>query len=201
VVTYPSSHIGSVPDFWQNDYFDDTYLHNGRRQAYRGYTTDVFFEEAMAWMRTQKAAGKPFFTYLATAAPHGPHYVPQKYRDAVAARLEAALPKLPALAPAVRSQLVSYLAMIENLDENMGRLEDFLVRENLRDDTLLIFLTDNGQSATVFGRMRQKVGSGGRPRVPLFILVHGIWAPPRDLAQRGADLLPDARNVWRPGGG
>ncbi|MCU0917263.1 MAG: arylsulfatase [Planctomycetes bacterium] len=198
VVTYPSSHISSVPDFWQNDYFDDTYLHNGRRQAYRGYTTDVFFDEAMAWMRAQKAAGKPFFTYLATAAPHGPHFVPQKYRDAVTARLEAALPKLPPLAPGARRQLASYLAMIENLDENMGRLEDFLAREDLRDDTLLVFLTDNG---TTFGDQYFPAGMRGKKvtlwegghRVPLFVRwPHGGLGAPRDVAPltQVQDLLP-----------
>ena len=35
-----SSHIGSAPDYWNNDYFDDTYWHNGRREKYSGYTTD-----------------------------------------------------------------------------------------------------------------------------------------------------------------
>ncbi len=38
-VWFPSSHIGSVPDTWENDYFDDTYIHNGRPQTYTGYTT------------------------------------------------------------------------------------------------------------------------------------------------------------------
>jgi arylsulfatase len=205
VVTYPSSHISSVPDFWQNDYFDDTYLHNGRRQAYRGYTTDVFFGEAMAWMRAQKAAGQPFFTYLATAAPHGPHFVPQKYRDAVTARLEAALPKLPKLAPAAQRQLASYLAMIENLDENMGRLEEFLARENLRDDTLLIFLTDNG---TTFGDQYFPAGMRGKKvtlwegghRVPLFVRwPRGGLGATRDLAPltQVQDLLPTVLELAR----
>ena len=46
-IWYPSSHIGSAPDYWNNDYFDDTYSHNGRRVKFTGYTTDVFFGEAM----------------------------------------------------------------------------------------------------------------------------------------------------------
>jgi hypothetical protein len=152
----------------------------------------------MAWMRTQKAAGKPFFTYLATAAPHGPHYVPQKFRDAVTARLEAARPKLPKLAPATQRQLASYLAMIENLDENVGRLEDFLARENLREDTLLIFLSDNG---TTFGDQYFPAGMRGKKvtlwegghRVPLFVRwPRGGLQAPRDLAPltQVQDLLP-----------
>src|SRR6185503_8675381 len=42
-VWYPSSHIGSTPDAWENDYFNDTYWHRGQRQRYEGYTTDVLF--------------------------------------------------------------------------------------------------------------------------------------------------------------
>lgn len=42
---FPSSHISSVPDFWENDYFDDTYIRNGGRVAYKGYCTDIFFRE------------------------------------------------------------------------------------------------------------------------------------------------------------
>ena len=48
-VFFPSSHIGSAPDFWDNDYFDDTYVHNGKREKYSGYCTDVFFGAAMKW--------------------------------------------------------------------------------------------------------------------------------------------------------
>lgn len=171
VVTFPSSHIGSVPDAWENDYFDDIYLHNGRRQSYRGYTTDVFFEEAMAWMKQQSAASKSFFLFLPTAAPHSPYFVPQKYRDALKPRLENAALDLP---PETLRDLTSYLAMIENLDENISKLDRFLTAEGLRDDTLLIYLTDNG---TTLGDRYFPCGMKGKKvtlwegghRVPCFV--------------------------------
>jgi arylsulfatase A-like enzyme len=147
-IWYPSSHIGSIPDVWQNDYFDDTYWHRGQRQRYEGYTTDVLFREAMSWMKLQRQTDqrKPLFVYLATAAAHGPLYVPDKYRDAVRPRLKAALDKLPPLNPNEQEQLVRYLAMIENIDENVGRLEGFLAAEQMHDDTIVIFMTDNGST-------------------------------------------------------
>ena len=43
--------VTSVPDYWNNDYFDDPYTHNGKLEAYEGYCTDVWFREALAWMR------------------------------------------------------------------------------------------------------------------------------------------------------
>ena len=97
--------------------------------------------------------------YIPTAAPHGPYYVPEKYRETVAARLEAALPKLPKLTPPQREQLTRYLGMIENLDDNIGRLEAFMSAENLRENTVLIFMADNG---TTFGDMYFPCGMRGK---------------------------------------
>jgi len=69
---FPSSHIGSVPDFWGNNYFDDTYIRNGSRESFTGYCTDIFFDEAMEFMSKSVKAGKPFLTYIPTNTPHGP---------------------------------------------------------------------------------------------------------------------------------
>ncbi len=208
---FPSSHIGSVPDAWENDYFDDTYIHNGRRRAFDGYTTDVFFREVMAWMAAEDAAGRRFFCYLSTAAPHWPFFVPDRYRAPVRAALDAAGPSLPPLPPAARADLVSYLAMIANIDENMGRLDAFLADRGLRDNTLLIFLTDNGST---FGSRYFNAGMRGHKatlwegghRVPCFVRwpAGGLRAP-SDVAglTQVQDLLPtliDLCGLTRPAG-
>ena len=180
---YPSSHIGSAGDTWNNDYFDDTYLHNGQKQQYQGYTTDVFFGQAIDWMKTQAAAGQPFFCYLATAAPHGPLFVPDKYRQ-----LYRNQPR----------NVASFFGMLANIDENIGRLTAFLDEQKLRENTLVVFLTDNGGTAGVnvfnAGMRGRKIElyEGGH-RVPCFIR----W-PQGNLLQAGEvdelttvqDLLP-----------
>ncbi len=158
-VWYPSSHISSAPDHWNNDYFDDTYRHNGRLEAYRGYCTDVFFGEAMRWMKETAAAGRPFFTYLALNAPHGPLWVPQKYRD-----LYKDQPR----------NVAGFFGMLANIDENMGKLDAFLRENKLRDDTILVFMTDNGGTAGVpvfnAGMKGKKIElSDGGHRVPCFV--------------------------------
>jgi arylsulfatase len=182
-VWYPSSHIGSAPDFWTNHYFDDTYYHNGRREKFSGYTTDVFFGEAMKWMRAQATAKRPFFCYLPTAAAHGPLFVPQKYRD---------------LYKDQKPAVASFFGMIVNIDENMGRLETFLRETGLRDNTIVIFMTDNGGTVGVpifnAGMKGGKVTlwEGGH-RVPCFIRwPGGKLRAPGDVAglTQAQDILP-----------
>ncbi|WP_345683110.1 sulfatase-like hydrolase/transferase [Novipirellula caenicola] len=173
-VWFPSSHIGSVPDAWQNDYFGDTYVHNGVRQTYRGYTTDVLFRESMQWMKTQADAQRPFFCYLATAAAHQPHYVPQRNHEAAKKAFEAVRDSLPSVPPEKESELIRFLGMVDNIDENMGRLEAFLTESGLRENTVVIFLTDNGSTfgpkyfnANMRGG-KMTLWEGGH-RVPCFI--------------------------------
>ncbi|MEX2187572.1 MAG: arylsulfatase [Pirellulales bacterium] len=206
---FPSSHISSTPDFWNNDYFDDTYTHNGQRRKYDGYCTDVFFAEAMKWIAAQSKAGKPFFAYIPLNAPHGPLFVPDRYRAEVRKRLDAAQDKLPEMDEGFRRSLVSFLAMIENADENIGRLEAMLDERGLRDNTLLIFLTDNG--STMGPRYYNAGMKGGKVtlwegghRVPLFVRwPHGGFGAPRDVAEltHVQDLLPtliDVCDLKRP---
>ena len=158
-IYYPSSHIGSAPDAWDNDYMDDVYLHKGRRREFKGYTTDVFFSEAMNWMRDEASAKRPFFCYIATAAAHGPLFVPERYRK----------PYQDQTPP-----IAAFFGMIANIDENMARLDAFLSENGLREDTIVIFMTDNGGTAGIpvfnAGMRGRKIDlwEGGH-RVPFFL--------------------------------
>lgn len=174
---FPSSHINSVPDHWDNDYFDDRYRHNGELESYEGYCTDVFFREAIAWMREQHQAGQPFFTYLPTNAPHSPYWLPDRYRKEMTLQVEQAEAERRLdtdLASEKRADLIDFLAMIQNIDDNVGHLDKFLGESGLLDNTILVFLTDNGSTmghlyfnAGMRGRKTQ-LWEGGH-RVPCFV--------------------------------
>jgi arylsulfatase A-like enzyme len=124
--------IGNGPDYWDNDYFDDTFKVNSRWQKFDGYCTDVWFREATKWVERNK--DQPFFLYLATNAPHGPYYVEDKYSDPYEA---AGMPKT----------MAKFYGMITNIDENLGRFRSRLDELGLTQNTLLIFMTDNGTTA------------------------------------------------------
>src|SRR6516165_8264870 len=64
VLTLGGGGIGQTPDFWGNNYFDDTLRHNGKLEKYRGYCTDVFYAAALEFI--EKNRDRPFFVYLPT---------------------------------------------------------------------------------------------------------------------------------------
>ena len=195
-VWFPSSHIGSVPDTWGNDYFDDIYTSNGKPQQFKGYCTDIFFDEAMTFMRDSVKSGKPFLTYIATNTPHGP--LNPKDEDRLALKQVLDSPKFDKMNPALKTRLANYLGMVRNIDTNVGRLIKFLNEEGLRENTLVIFLTDNGSThgpryfnAGMRGG-KTELWDGGH-RVPCFISwPQGALGSPQDIdgLTQVQDLLP-----------
>jgi arylsulfatase len=171
-IWFPSSHIGSVPDFWGNDYFDDTYIHNGKREKFKGYCTDIFFRNAKKFIKTAHQANKPFMVYIPTNTPHWPFFA--KEEDIKAVEEAFAVSSIADKEIDNKEGLIKYLAMIRNIDTNIGGLRTFLREYNLDENTIFIFLTDNGSifstqyyDAGMRG-MKTQLWEGGH-RVPLFI--------------------------------
>lgn len=164
VVCHGGGGISQQPDWWGNDYFDDTYQVNGEPQAFRGYCTDVFFAEAMRFIETHRA--EPFFCFISTNAPHGPFNVEPAYRDLYTSQTPC-------------EQYARFLGMVTDIDGNFGRLRQRLRDLKLEDDTILIFMSDNGQTGvdpavngTMYNAgMRGLKGSPyeGGHRVPFFL--------------------------------
>ena len=131
VVWHRCGGIGQASDYWGNDYFDDTYERNGKFEKFDGYCTNVWFREGMRFIDENK--DQPFFLYLALNAPHGPYRVPKEWAEPYAGSREVAN--------------ANFYGMIANIDHNMGLLREKLAELNLTENTILIFMTDNGTSA------------------------------------------------------
>ena len=194
--------VGNTPDYWNNDYFDDHYFVNGEARPFTGYCTDVWFSEASKFIRTNK--DKPFFCYLATNAPHGPYYVEDKYSGPYKNN-----PKIPN---------PNFYGMITNFDENLGKLRKQLEEMGVADNTILIFMSDNGTAAGVKldGHWRDSYptdigfnagmrGTKGSPyegghRVPCFIRwPKGNYSKGTDIKKLTAhiDILPTLAEICK----
>ena len=180
VLVHGGGGVGQTPDYWGNDYFDDTYFHNGKPKKFTGYCTDVWFSEAMKFVQANR--DRPFFVYLTTNAPHGPYRVADKYAKPYRGNRKVGN--------------ANFYGMIANIDENMARLRKHLKALGIDRDTLLIFMTDNGTAGGGFhAGMRGRKGStfDGGHRVPCFLhWPGGGLAGGRDVNRLTAhlDLLP-----------
>ncbi len=149
VLVHGGGGVGQTPDYWGNSYFDDTYFHNGKPEKFTGYCTDVWFDGALKFIRANKH--RPFFVYLSTNAPHGPLNVDQKYSQPYAEK-------------GVPANMAKFYGMIENIDENMGRLLSGLDAWGLAEQTIVIFMTDNGTATGVIpSRKKTKRGNATSP--------------------------------------
>ena len=162
-IGYGDGGTGTANDYWGNDRMDDTYLYNGEWQKREGFCTDVFFDEAMEFIKDNK--DRAFFVYLPTYVPHGPWNVMEEWRKEYVNNNEW---------PDSKSRVWDFFASITRFDYNLGRLRDFLRKNDLDKSTILIFLTDNGTaggSELYNAGMRGRKGSvyEGGHRVPCFI--------------------------------
>lgn len=189
VIRHGGGGIGQTPDVWDNAYFDDAYFCNSRVEERKGFCTDVFFEETKKFIKQAVGKDKPFFAYLSTNAPHGPMHCPEEYSAPYQDQ--------------VGEKQANFFGMIANIDKNVGALRAWLRDEGLAENTIFIFMTDNGTAAGARvhnAGMRGNKGSQfeGGHRVPLF--VHwpaGGLDQPVDIDHLSAhvDVLPTLQEL------
>lgn len=191
----------SCADAPGNSYFDPVIRHNGSFVQTKGFCTDVFFDAALGWIHQQKETDQPFFAYISTNAPHGPFIAPPASRK----RFEDM---------GFSERTAGFYGMIENIDDNVGRLLQRLDEWKLYEDTVVIFMSDNGMTGGGSGRLGQPLGTNaagtslypfnagmkglkgsadeGGCRVPFFVRWDGKIEAGRDLPHVAAhiDVFP-----------
>ncbi len=126
-----------------DDMMDDYWTHrrfgkNGMRHNYdvidpEGHATELFTEWAIDRIRNRREADKPFFMYLAYNAPHTPIQPPEAW----VARVKAREPDLD-------EKRTIYNALVEHLDDGVGRVLAALDESGLAEDTIIVYTSDNG---------------------------------------------------------
>jgi arylsulfatase A-like enzyme len=130
-VVHGGGGVAQTPDYWGNNYTDDTYCVDGTWQPFEGYCTDIWFNEALRFIEANR--DRPFYCYISTNAPHSPYIVDNAYSDPYVEQVE-------------HQDRANFYGMITAIDENFGILQQKLEAWGLVDNTILIFMTDNGSS-------------------------------------------------------
>lgn len=165
-----------------SNYFDTTIEKDGKDFVAKGYLPDVITDEAIDFIASSEQQDKPFFCFVTYQTPHTPLHVPDSYFD-------------PYKAKGLDDFTAAIYGMCENIDDNFGRLLEQLQNLGLKEDTLVVFLTDNGPLTVRYNdglKGRKGTVDEGGVRVPFAIswpgnipdsqVIEGAWAH--------MDLLP-----------
>jgi arylsulfatase A-like enzyme len=183
-------------------YFDPMLRRNGKWVQTKGYVSDVITDAALEFISQNRQ--HPFFAYLAFNAPHTPLEVPaDKYSKYKMMNLKAgdfAGPGHPIPKNFDPDTTARVYGMVENIDENVGRMLEKLEELKLTENTVVIFMTDNGpQQPRYNAGMFQRKGTvyEGGIRVPFFVRSPGKFAAGRTLLEPAAhiDVTPTLLDV------
>jgi arylsulfatase A-like enzyme len=176
-LSQPSDAPGVDP---KTAYFDPMLKKNGKEVKTKGYCTDVFTDAALDFISAESS--KPFFAYVAYNCPHDPFQVPEELAAHYSKRdlTPGGFPKIgqPWATGKVNTDAIARAyGMIENIDANFARLLKTLEEKKLADNTIVIFMTDNGTGGVRYAAgLRNRKGTvyEGGIRVPFYIRGSGL---------------------------
>ena len=183
-------YYGFTSGHW-GEYFDPPLEHNGKPVREQGYVADLFTDHALDFIERNKA--RPFLCYVPFNTPHSPWAVPDKYWQRFKDKPVTQTATVPAQEEPDQTRCA--LAMLENQDDNIGRILRKLDEIGATENTIVIYFSDNGPNTWRWtGGMKGKKGTTdeGGVRSPMFIRWPGKLPAARTVKEiTGAiDLLP-----------
>jgi arylsulfatase A-like enzyme len=180
---------GDFTTFFKGDssYYDPVLWYNGERRAFKGYCSDIFAREAITFI--EKNRTRPFFCFLSFNAPHTPLQVPEEYYDLYkdidpSSGFDDDSMPFPNMNERDKEDARKVYAMVTNIDDNVGKLLQKLDELEITDNTLVIFMSDNGpQQARYLAGMRGRKSTvyRGGVRVPFFLRLPSRFVGDRDI--------------------
>ncbi|MDP2415751.1 arylsulfatase [Daejeonella sp.] len=192
--------VGDITTYFKGDssYFDPILWHNNIKETYQGYCSDIFTEQAINFISKNSKA--PFFCYLSFNAPHTPLQVPEKYYSQYkdidpASGFKGDKKPLSKMTEKDKEDARKVYAMVTNIDDNIGKLLKKLDELNIAENTMIIFMTDNGPQQTRYvAGMRGLKGNvyQGGIRVPFYIKYPSSFGKNKEIETMAAhlDILP-----------
>ena len=192
--------VGDFTNYFKKDtsYFDPILWHNNEQKPYKGYCSDIFTENAIEFIEKNK--NNPFFCYLSFNAPHNPLQVPDEYYQAYKTLdptdgIDPELIPNEKISEKTKDNTRKVYAMVTNIDDNLKKLFNKVDELGIKDNTIVIFMTDNGpQHARYIAGMKGRKSSvyNGGIRVPFFLRFPAMFSGNEEVNQITAhiDLLP-----------
>ena len=192
--------VGDFTNYFKKDtsYFDPILWHNNEQKPYKGYCSDIFTENAIEFIEKNK--NNPFFCYLSFNAPHNPLQVPDEYYQAYKTLdptdgIDPELIPNEKISEKTKDNTRKVYAMVTNIDDNLKKLFNKVDELGIKDNTIVIFMTDNGpQHARYIAGMKGRKSSvyNGGIRVPFFLRFPAMFSGNQEVNQFTAhiDLLP-----------
>lgn len=200
-------HNGTQPPYHPNDrgfaefygftsghwghYFSPPLDRNRKRVRGNGFIIDDFTDRAISFIEANR--DQPFFCYVPFNTPHSPMFVPDRWYEKFDGKEIAMKNRDPDREDIMMTRAA--LALCENIDWNVGRILKKLDELKLRDDTIVVYFSDNGPNSYRWnGGMKGRKGSidEGGLRSPLFVRWPQKIRAGLRVAQVGGaiDLLP-----------
>lgn len=186
-----------VMPFGGSDYYYAPFIKDGQTYRDPRYLTDVITENALTFLEERKGAPQPFYLGVHYTAPHSPwdaHQHPAELRELYKDCPFDSVPDLPAhpwqmnSAPRGRGEkrrelLTGYYAAITGLDRGVGQILDWLEANHLRENTLVIFSSDNGMNMGHHGIWGKGNGTFPQNMYDTSVKVPVIFSQPGTLPQ------------------
>ncbi|MEQ9289526.1 MAG: arylsulfatase [Cyclobacteriaceae bacterium] len=187
---------GDWPNYPKMDssYFDPSLWRGNEMVQTKGYCSDVFADATVDFIKKHK--DEPFFAYLSFNAPHGPLQLPQEYYDMYkdtdpSSGFENDGKPFPEMDERYKEIARKVYGMVTNIDDNVKKVLDKLEELNLAENTLVIFMTDNGPAGHRYrAGHRSTKGSvfQGGVKVPSF------WRLPSQF-EGGREIMVNATHM------
>ncbi len=142
-----------------------------------GFETDVLTDMVIQKIRAygaqrRKGENQPFFMVLSVQPPHDPYTAPAEYMahyNGQRLELRPNVPPYGKVRKKARHELAGYYALIENVDDNLGRIRAALREEDLDLDTHILFFSDHGDMHGSHGMFRKTNPFEEAIRIPFII--------------------------------
>ena len=189
---------GFCSGHWGN-YFNPLLEHNGKLVKGRGFIIDDLTQHGINFIRENN--NQPFFLYLPYNTPHSPMQVPDKFWRKFQ---DKKLSQIGSSGPPTNQNQIDHsraaLAMCENIDWNVGRIINELKKNDLLENTIIVYLSDNGPNGNrLNGEMKGIKGSTDEGGVRSPMIINWLGKIPEgkiiNKIASGIDLLPTLKDL------